>query len=126
LRRQRAIASGAELFDRCRRERTQHANSTQDLDAAGMGPHRERPPGRSRQSSCLVRALSTTHPSRTTSARPDSTMSKRSTRSACSNMRVSVLQRTTYLTAVTGYPAGSAAGEEVVTARLNADAERRP
>jgi hypothetical protein len=39
-------------------------------------------------------------------------MSKRSPRSACSNMRASVLQRTTYLTAVTGYPASSAAGEE--------------
>jgi hypothetical protein len=43
-----------------------------------------------------------------------------------SNMRVSVLQRTTYLIAVTGYPASSAAGEEVVTAGLKADAERRP
>jgi hypothetical protein len=53
-------------------------------------------------------------------------MSKRSPRSACSNMRVSVLQRTTYLTAVPGYPASSAAGEEVVTAGLEADAERRP
>jgi hypothetical protein len=28
--------------------------------------------------------------------------------------------------AVTGYPASSAAGEEVVTARLKADADRRP
>src|SRR5215210_1122910 len=45
--------------------------------------------------------------------------------SADANMRVSVLQRNTYLTAVTGYPASSAAGEEVVTARLKADAERR-
>jgi hypothetical protein len=27
---------------------------------------------------------------------------------------------------VTGYPASAVAGEEVVTARLNADAERRP
>jgi MFS family permease len=42
------------------------------------------------------------------------------------SMRVSVLQRNTYLTAVTGYPASSAAGEEVVTARLKADAERGP
>jgi hypothetical protein len=41
-------------------------------------------------------------------------------------MRVSVLQRNAYLTAVTGYPASSAAGEEVVTARLKADAEWRP
>jgi CRP-like cAMP-binding protein len=41
------------------------------------------------------------------------------------NMRVSILQRNTYLTAVTGYPASSTAGEEVVTARLRADAERR-
>ncbi len=39
---------------------------------------------------------------------------------------MSVLQRTRYLTAVTGYPASSAAGEEVVAARLRADAERRP
>jgi CRP-like cAMP-binding protein len=44
--------------------------------------------------------------------------------SADANMRF--LQRTTYLTAVTGYPASSGAGEEVVTARLKADAERRP
>jgi hypothetical protein len=42
------------------------------------------------------------------------------------NMRASVPQRNAYLTAVTGYPASSAAGEEVVTARLKADAERRP
>jgi hypothetical protein len=41
-------------------------------------------------------------------------------------MRVSVLQRNTYLTAVTGYPASSTVGQEVVTARLKADAERRP
>jgi len=46
--------------------------------------------------------------------------------SADASMRASVLQRNTYLTAVTGYPASSAAGEEVVTARLKADAERRP
>jgi CRP-like cAMP-binding protein len=46
--------------------------------------------------------------------------------SADAKMRVSVLQRNTYLTAVTGYPASSAAGEEVVTVRLKADAERRP
>jgi CRP-like cAMP-binding protein len=46
--------------------------------------------------------------------------------SADASMRVSVLQRSTYLTAVTGYPASAAAGEEVVTARLKADAERSP
>jgi hypothetical protein len=45
--------------------------------------------------------------------------------SADARMRVSVLQRNAYLTAVTGYPASSAAGHEVVTARLNADAARR-
>jgi MFS family permease len=39
-------------------------------------------------------------------------------------MRVSVLQRNAYLTAVTGYPASLAAGQEVVTARLEADAAR--
>ena len=46
--------------------------------------------------------------------------------SAGAHMRVSVPQRNAYLTAVTGYPASSAAGEEVVTTRLRADAERRP
>jgi Cyclic nucleotide-binding domain/Transmembrane secretion effector len=46
--------------------------------------------------------------------------------SADASMRVSVLQRDRYLTAVTGYPASSVAGEEVVTARLRADAERPP
>jgi CRP-like cAMP-binding protein len=40
------------------------------------------------------------------------------------NMRVSVLGRNAFLTAVTGYPASSVEGEEVVTARLEADAER--
>ena len=45
---------------------------------------------------------------------------------ADADMRVSVLQRTTFLTAVTGYPASSAAGDEVVTARLKANAEPRP
>ena len=37
-----------------------------------------------------------------------------------------LLRRSGAATAVTGYPASSTAGEEVVTARLNADAERRP
>jgi MFS family permease len=45
--------------------------------------------------------------------------------SADATLRVSVLQRNMYLTAVTGYPASAVAGEEVVTARLSADAERR-
>jgi CRP-like cAMP-binding protein len=45
--------------------------------------------------------------------------------SADAHMRVSVLQRNAYLTAVTGYPASSVAGQEVVTARLKADAARR-
>jgi hypothetical protein len=39
---------------------------------------------------------------------------------------VSVLQRRAYLTAVTGYPASAAAGQEVVSARLKADAEPLP
>ena len=39
---------------------------------------------------------------------------------------VSVLQRRAYLTAVTGYPASAVAGQQVVTARLKADAERLP
>jgi MFS family permease len=45
--------------------------------------------------------------------------------SADGGMRVSVLQRNAYLTAVTGYPASLTAGEEVVTTRLEADAARR-
>jgi MFS family permease len=44
--------------------------------------------------------------------------------SADARLRVSVLQRNAYLTAVTGYPASLAAGQEVVTARLEADAAR--
>ena len=39
---------------------------------------------------------------------------------------VSVIQRSAYLTAVTGYPAAAAAGEDLVTSRLEADAERVP
>jgi MFS family permease len=46
--------------------------------------------------------------------------------SADTSLRASVLERNPYLTAVTGYPASSAAGEEVVAARLKADAERQP
>jgi MFS family permease len=45
--------------------------------------------------------------------------------SADAGMRLSVLQRNAYLTAVTGYPASLSAGQEVVTARLQADAARR-
>jgi MFS family permease len=45
--------------------------------------------------------------------------------SAEAQMRVSILQRNAYLTAVTGYPASSAAGQEVVTARLKVDTARR-
>ena len=41
-------------------------------------------------------------------------------------LRVSVIQRSAYLTAVTGYPAAAAAGEDLVTSRLEADAERVP
>ena len=40
------------------------------------------------------------------------------------HLRVSRLRRSAYLTAVTGYPAASAAGEDLVTSRLKADAER--
>ena len=35
-----------------------------------------------------------------------------------------MVRRTAYLTAVTGYPAAAAAGEHLVTSRLEADAER--
>jgi len=45
---------------------------------------------------------------------------------ADAHLRVSVLQRSAYLTAVTGYPAAAAAGEDLLTSRLNADAERLP
>jgi CRP-like cAMP-binding protein len=44
--------------------------------------------------------------------------------SADAHLRVCRLRRSAYLTAVTGYPAAAAAGEELVTSRLEADAER--
>jgi CRP-like cAMP-binding protein len=40
------------------------------------------------------------------------------------HLRVSRLRRSAYLTAVTGYPAAAAAGEDLVTSRLEADTER--
>jgi MFS family permease len=40
--------------------------------------------------------------------------------SAHAHLRVSMLQRRAYLTAVTGYPASAAAGEDIVTTRLDA------
>jgi len=46
--------------------------------------------------------------------------------SAEGDLRVSVLQRSAFLTAVTGYPAATAAGEDLVTSRLQANAERAP
>ena len=52
------------------------------------------------------------------------TATVRATRDA--PLRVSVIQRSAYLTAVTGYPAAAAAGEDLVTRRLEADAERVP
>ena len=45
--------------------------------------------------------------------------------SANAHLRVSVLRRSAYLTAVTGYPAAAAAGDAVVASRLQADAERQ-
>jgi MFS family permease len=44
--------------------------------------------------------------------------------SADTQLRVSRLRRSAYLTAVTGYPVAAAAGEELVQGRLEADAER--
>jgi CRP-like cAMP-binding protein len=44
--------------------------------------------------------------------------------SADAQRRVSRLRRSAYLTAVTGYPAAAAAGEDLVRHRLEADAER--
>ena len=44
--------------------------------------------------------------------------------SADAHLRVSRLRRSAYLTAVTGYPVAAAAGEDLVTSRLEADAER--
>ena len=44
--------------------------------------------------------------------------------SADTLLRVSRLRRSAYLTAVTGYPAAAAAGDDLVTSRLEADAER--
>lgn len=43
---------------------------------------------------------------------------------ADAHLRVIILRRSAYLTAVTGYPAAAAAGEALVTGRLQADAER--
>ena len=44
--------------------------------------------------------------------------------SADEALRVSVLQRGPFLTAVTGYPAAASAGEALAASRLGADAER--
>jgi CRP-like cAMP-binding protein len=44
--------------------------------------------------------------------------------SADTHLRVSRLRRSAFLTAVTGYPAAAAAGEDLVRGRLEADAER--
>ena len=44
--------------------------------------------------------------------------------SADAALRVSVLRRGAYLTAVTGYPAAAAAGEALVASRLDADEDR--
>jgi len=44
--------------------------------------------------------------------------------SADARLHVSRLRRSAYLTAVTGYPAAAAAGDELVSSRLEADAER--
>jgi CRP-like cAMP-binding protein len=44
--------------------------------------------------------------------------------SSDTHLRVSRLRRSAYLTAVTGYPAAAAAGEDLVTSRLEADAAR--
>jgi CRP-like cAMP-binding protein len=41
-------------------------------------------------------------------------------------LRVGVIRRRGYLTAVTGYPAAAAAGEDLATTRLEADATRLP
>jgi cyclic nucleotide-binding protein len=42
------------------------------------------------------------------------------------HLRVSVLRRSAYLTAVTGYPAAATAGEDLVATRLEADVARLP
>ena len=39
-------------------------------------------------------------------------------------LQLSRLRRSAYLTAVTGYPAAAAAGDDLVTSRLEADAQR--
>jgi CRP-like cAMP-binding protein len=44
--------------------------------------------------------------------------------SADARLHVSRLRRSAYLTAVTGYPAAAAAGDELVSSRLEANAER--
>jgi MFS family permease len=45
---------------------------------------------------------------------------------ADADLRVSVIRRSAYLTAVTGYPAAAAEGEDLVATRLEADAARLP
>jgi hypothetical protein len=42
------------------------------------------------------------------------------------HLRVAVIRRSGYLTAVTGYPAAAAAGEDLAATRLEADAVRLP
>jgi hypothetical protein len=42
------------------------------------------------------------------------------------HLRVSVIRRSAYLTAVTGYPVAAAAGEHLAAMRLEADAARLP
>jgi len=44
--------------------------------------------------------------------------------SADAHLRVSLLRRSAYLTAVTGYPAAATAGQDLVTTRLEADVAR--
>ena len=44
--------------------------------------------------------------------------------SADGRLQLSRLRRSAYLTAVTGYPAAAAAGDDLVTSRLEADAQR--
>ena len=44
--------------------------------------------------------------------------------SADGHLQLSRLSRSAYLTAVTGYPAAAAAGADLVTSRLEADAQR--
>ena len=73
---------------------------------------------------CIVRTLGTGDGFGEIALLRDQPRSATVRATADAHLRVCRLRRSAYLTAVTGYPAAAAAGEELVTSRLEADAER--